>query len=297
MNTSIKNVILGFGIALISVIPASANTLVFSITAAQIYSGAINTTTGVSSSVGTNCGGSAAIGGGAAGLPFCGIYGIYLSTGTITNAAGSVVSGVAGPALAAGGGSVSAVAGALWGVTASDYWIQDGSTRQGTAANQAYGIEGNNFVGNTIAYVASTATGAGTIANGLAASAGTQIYSTDANGGASNTLKAASVGTAGDGITTVGSGGSGDIGILNATTTFTFYVTFPSTILASTTANLTLEVLLARINPTTGAQQAKTYDSTLLISGVNGTVVPEPSSILLALGALSALAAKYGRRS
>jgi hypothetical protein len=271
MINSVTRTLLGLGMVAAIAAPASDNTLYFVIKASDIYNAAINTSTGVNSSVGNTCSGVASIGGGGA-LPFCGIYAVGIGPVTI------------------GAYTSTSVAGAVWGVTSSDAWV-------GAALPHSTGVEANDNAGGTIAYIASQATGAGTTANLLATSNSTNVpnYSTDVAPG-TNVLSLAQVGTPGNGVGT-------NVGILSATTQFTFYATFTPTIADGTTANLNLELLLTRFR-TAGAignQQAKGQDTNTPTSGslvvsAQGFGTPEPASFVLMLGGLGALVARYRRR-
>ena len=207
------------------------------------------------------CGGTAVVNGG---FPNCGLYGVGLSAANVT------VSGATAT-------SVTTVAPTL-GTT--DGWVS--ATLTGTTT---VGVEANDTSGSTIAFIAAQGGGAAT---GLAAGVATsKTYTPDTTPG-TNALLAA----------TAGSAGVSTAGVMSATTSFTFQVTYSTTVLATTTANLNLDVLAMVINPTTGVQGTKSLKGTFLVSNVTAqTATPEPSSILMALGALSAVGIRRYRKS
>jgi hypothetical protein len=198
-------------------------------------------------------------------FPACGIFGIGLATTNIS---------------IAGATSVTA---SIIGITSSNNWVATTLPNAGVA-----GIENQDLVGGTIAYIAPQSVAAGTIGAGLVANGTAATYTTDV-APATNLLKPAAVGTAGDGVGSFA-------GILSASTQFQFIVNFSTTVTPGTTANLTIDVQSARINPATGAQQSKALNNQFIVSGIAGTSVatPEPSSALLLLG--GSLAAFGARR-
>ncbi len=263
MNKLFQRALLGVGMAVLSSASASANQLSFVVTAAQILGGSSS-----SASYSTNCGGNGATGLSAT-FPLCGIFGIGLSTANIS---------------IAGATSVTA---SIIGITSSNNWVA--VTIPGTTT---VGIENQDLSGGTIAYIAPQSSAANTIGAGLVANGTTATYTTDV-APATNLLKPAAVGTAGDGVGSF-------VGILSASTQFQFLVNFSGTIASGTTANLTLDTISARINATTGAQQSKTLNNQFTVSGIAGTSVatPEPSSALLLLGgSLAAFGARRYRNS
>jgi len=237
---------------------ASASPLVFMVTASQILAG-----TGYSSSFSSNCGGT-----GGVGFGLCGIYGVGIKASNAT----LVTGGTAGYE--------------TWAVAPTTLAANDAWTNI-TLPSGGNGVEASDQTGGKIAFIANPTTGTNTAANALAADGTTAAYTPDTAPANIALAPAAANST----------GVSSNAGILSAGTVFTFYVDFPTAVTTGTTANLNIEVVAMRFNASTGAQLAKTLDTTFLVSGVAGTAVPEPSSFLLLFGAAGAFVARRRMRS